>query len=58
VSVNFKRDTASLVVVRDVHYRPRWSWEVEDIREVELDSLPEDISPSHAWWIGAIRPLL
>ena len=35
--VHSKRDTASLVVVRDVVYQPRWSWEVEDIREAEVD---------------------
>lgn len=58
VSINFKRDTASLVVVRDVLYRPRWSWEVEDIREFELHSLPGDSSPLHASWIEAIRPQL
>jgi 8-oxo-dGTP pyrophosphatase MutT (NUDIX family) len=58
VSVNFKRDTASLLIVRDVLYRPGWSWEVEGIREVAMDSLPVDISPLHESWIRAIRPLL
>ena len=58
VSVNFKRDTASLLIVRDVLYRPRWSWEVEGICEVELDSLPGDMSRLHESWIETIRPLL
>ena len=57
--VNFKRDNASLVLVRDVHYRPhRWSWEVEQVRESGLDFLPDDLSPITERWIEAIRPLL
>ena len=56
---DFKRDTASLVVVRDVAYRPhRWSWEVESVREAPLDRLPRDLSPRTARWIEALRPLL
>ena len=32
--VDFRRDTCSLLIVRDVEYRPkRWSWEVEAVRE-------------------------
>ncbi len=58
-SVDFRRDTASLVVVRDVRYRPqRWNWEVERVCETELDSLPDDISPASRRWIEALRPLL
>ena len=56
---DFKRDTASLVIVRDVRYRPRrWSWEVEQVCESELSSLPDDLSPQSARWIEALRPLL
>jgi hypothetical protein len=56
---DFKRDTASLVVVRDVRYRPhKWSWEVEQVRETTLDSLPDDMSPVSAQWIATFRPLL
>lgn len=58
-STDFKRDTASLVVVRDVRYRPpRWSWEVERICETDLRSLPDDLSPITARWIEALKPLL
>ena len=57
-SIDFKRDTASLVVVRDVRYAPRWSWEVEQVREFPLDSLPPDISPTSALWIEKVRPSL
>lgn len=58
-SHDFKRDTASLVVVRDVEYSPpRWSWEVEKVCESDLDSLPGDLSPVTARWIEAIWPLL
>lgn len=56
---DFKRDTAALVIVRDVEYRaPWWSWEVETVREAELDALPPDLSPQNARWIRTLRPLL
>ena len=58
-SVNFKCDTASLVIVRDVAYRPkRWSWEIEAVREVELDNLPEDTSPQAHRWLRTVAPHL
>jgi 8-oxo-dGTP pyrophosphatase MutT (NUDIX family) len=53
-----KRDTASLVIVRDVLYRPRWSWEVEEVREAEVDKLPADMSPTSSAWIESLRPML
>jgi len=55
---DFKRDLAALLVVRDVRYRPRWSWEVEAIVEAPLDALPPDLSPRAAAWIAALRPRL
>jgi 8-oxo-dGTP pyrophosphatase MutT (NUDIX family) len=57
-SVHFKRDTASLVVVRDVRYRPRWSLEIEAVREADLDALPADMSANARMWIDEVRPLL
>lgn len=58
-ATDFKRDTASLAIVHDVRYRPhRWSWEVEKVREFDLDSLPPDLSSITARWIEAVRPLL
>ncbi|HVL78404.1 MAG TPA: NUDIX domain-containing protein [Sphingomicrobium sp.] len=57
-SVDFKRDTASLVVVRDVEYAPRWSWEVEAITEALIDELPEGLSPITARWLQSVRPWL
>jgi 8-oxo-dGTP pyrophosphatase MutT (NUDIX family) len=54
-STDFKRDLASLLVVRDVEYRrPRWSWEVEDLLEADLDQLPRDLSPRSAKWIATV----
>ncbi len=54
-SVDFKRDLASLVIVRDVEYSPRkWSWEVENVREVELAELPPELSPQTARWLGHV----
>jgi 8-oxo-dGTP pyrophosphatase MutT (NUDIX family) len=54
-SADFKRDLASLLVVRDVRYTPpRWSWEVEDIVEAPIDDLPPDLSPRAAAWLKAV----
>lgn len=54
-STDFKRDLASLVIVRDVEYRPRkWSWEVEGVRETALDDPPPDLSPQTARWLKAV----
>jgi 8-oxo-dGTP pyrophosphatase MutT (NUDIX family) len=55
---NFRRDTATLVIVRDVRYSPRWTWEVEAVRECDLDDLPTDMSSRTRSWIEAVRPLL
>ena len=55
-SRDFKRDTSSLVIVRDASYSPpRWSWEIERVREFALDALPADLSPVTETWIEAIR---
>jgi len=52
---DFKRDLSSLVLVRDVIYRPhRWSWEVEKVAEYGLDSLPDDLSATAARWLNAL----
>ena len=53
-----KRDTASLVIVRDVRYRPRWSWEVEEICEADIAALPPDTSPTSRAWVESLRPIL
>jgi len=55
---DFKRDLAALLVVRDVRYRPRWSWEVEQVIEAPLDALPADLSPRVTSWLEALRPSL
>src|SRR3990170_8120248 len=55
---DYKRDLVSLFIVRDVEYRPRWSWEVEELMEAKLDSLPSDLSPRMAGWLRALRPKL
>lgn len=53
--VDFKRDLATLIVVEDVHYRPRWSWEVERVIEVSMDDLPDGLSPRAVRWLEALR---
>ena len=56
---DFKHDASSLVIVRDVAYRPRkWNLEVEEVGDFALDSLPADVSPLTARWIRAIAPSL
>lgn len=57
-SVDFKRDTSSVVIVRDVAYQPKWSLEVEKVTEAEIDSLPRDVSPQTARWLRTIRERL
>ena len=53
--VDFKRDTCSLIIVRDVDYQPkRWSWEVEAVSEASLDELPRDLSPQTRRWLGEV----
>ena len=50
--VDFKRDTSSIVVVRDVQYRPkRWSWEVQEVRDFPPEALPDDVSPLTVRWL-------
>ncbi len=55
---DYKRVLNSLFIVRDVEYRPRWSWEVEEVMEATLDSLPSDLSPRMTGWLRALRPKL
>ena len=58
-AVDFKRDTASLVIVRDVIYRPKtWNWEIETVCEAKLDDLPDDTSPQTYRWLETVRPHL
>jgi len=53
---DFKHDLASLLVVRDVRYRPhRWSWEVEKVIEVPLDALPGNLSLRASEWLEALK---
>ena len=55
-AADYKRDLASLLIVRDVRYRPRrWSWEVEEILEAGLDDLPDGLSPRAERWLKALE---
>ncbi|HEX6660585.1 MAG TPA: NUDIX domain-containing protein [Sphingomicrobium sp.] len=54
-STDFKRDLASLLIVDDVRYRPKWSWEIERICETAIDEIPADLSPRAARWLAAVR---
>ena len=56
---DFKRDLASLLVVRDVVYSPpRWSWEVERVMEADPGHLPADLSPRMGKWIAILQDKL
>lgn len=55
-AVDFKRDLAALLIVEDVRYRPpRWSWEVEQVAEFDIDALPPDMSAPTRRWIATLR---
>jgi 8-oxo-dGTP pyrophosphatase MutT (NUDIX family) len=56
--VNSKQDLASVLIVEEVRYRPRWSWEVERITEAPLGDLPGDLAPVAGAWIDAVRSCL
>jgi len=54
-ATDFKRDLNSLLIIRDVRYRPpKWSWEVEQIVEAPLDRLPPDLSPRTQAWLNRL----
>lgn len=56
---DFKRDLASLLIVEDVQYKPRrWSFEVEQVGEFDLDDLPADTARLTLRWIGRLRRYL
>jgi 8-oxo-dGTP pyrophosphatase MutT (NUDIX family) len=54
-SVTFKRDLAALLVVEDVIYLPKWTWEVEQVGEFALDDLPLDTATATLRWIDLLR---
>jgi 8-oxo-dGTP pyrophosphatase MutT (NUDIX family) len=57
--VDFKRDTCSLIIVRDVEFRPkRWSWEVEAVCDAPLDDLPADLAAPARRWLRAVEDRL
>ena len=55
---DFKRDTSSIFIVRDVQYAPRWSLEVEAVMEASLDRLPSDTAGRTRELVEAVRPVL
>ena len=56
---DFKRDLSSLVIVRNIQFRPkRWSWEVERVGVFDLDRLPDDLSPQARRWLKAVASRL
>jgi hypothetical protein len=57
-AVDFKRDLAALLIVEDVVYRPRWTWEVEQAAEFPINQLPRDTTASTLRWIETLRPHL
>lgn len=54
--VNFKRDLASLLIVEDVRYRPKWSWEIEQVGEFPIDELPADTTQLTRRWVRLLQP--
>ena len=57
--VTFRRNLASLLIVEDVAYRPpRWSLEIEQIAEFDIDELPRDTAEPTLRWLDLLRPHL
>lgn len=52
---DYRHDLASLLIVENVTYTPRWTLEVERIIETSLDRLPADIAPVAQAWLDAVR---
>jgi 8-oxo-dGTP pyrophosphatase MutT (NUDIX family) len=52
---DFKHDLASLLIVENVHYRPRWSWEVERVIEVDPRAPPPGLSRRAQRWLAALQ---
>jgi 8-oxo-dGTP pyrophosphatase MutT (NUDIX family) len=48
-------DRSSFFVIRGVVYRPRWSLEIEEVREFDPDSLPDDTTQWTAAIVGSCR---
>jgi len=49
-----RRDLVSVVIVEDVQYAPRWSWEIEQVIEADPGKLPADLAPVARAWIDAL----
>ena len=54
-SVPFKRDLSALLIVEDVAYRPRWTLEIEQVAEFDVDDLPADTVASTRRWVDLLR---
>lgn len=54
--ISHRRDSSAVFLIQDVSYAPRWTWEVEAVREFGPDDLPANISPRTRRWIDAARP--
>jgi len=54
---DYKRDLSSVVIVRNVEFRPnRWNLEVEQVGVFALEKLPHDLSPQARRWLKALSP--
>lgn len=49
---DFRPDMASVFIVHDVQYSPRWSLEVEEMAEFPIDRLPYDTSLRTLRWLA------
>jgi ADP-ribose pyrophosphatase YjhB (NUDIX family) len=46
---HFRHDTVTVFLLRDVRYSPRWSLEIEEVREFEVDRLPPAAKHARRW---------
>ena len=52
---DFRRGQATLFIVRDVEYQPRWSLEVKDVEAFDLSALPTDLAAITHKLLGLAR---
>jgi 8-oxo-dGTP pyrophosphatase MutT (NUDIX family) len=54
-----RAEKGELLILEEVRYRPPpWSWEVQEVREAQLDALPADLSPISARMLALARDRL
>ena len=51
IVIDFRKDRSAVFLVRDVHYRPRWSWEIEATIECRPGDWPPGTTARTLRWL-------